>query len=359
MSRIAPTAVPFPARLLALAAALLLASPAAAQTVRGVVVEADGDPVPGMLVRLEDAQGARHDAALSDSAGGFTLRARGAGTYRLRAERVGFRATLSDAIALAAGETVERRLTAAVERITLPVVTAEVRRRPCSVRPRNGEAAATVWEEARKALESADVGSRRRAFAYRLRMHTRELTVPDLVASNERVQESGGFSSTPFVATPVERLVEHGYVEDEGDSILYHAPDAGTLLSDAFLDHHCFSLTEGGGANAGLVGLEFAPLRGRRMADVQGTLWLDRASGRLSHIEYRYTGLNYRGGEHALGGRIVYEQLPGGAWIVRRWYIRMPLLVQEPPGALGDRPDPRIISILERGGEVVAVRPGG
>ncbi|HWK90093.1 MAG TPA: carboxypeptidase-like regulatory domain-containing protein, partial [Longimicrobium sp.] len=348
-----------PARLLAAAAALLLASaPAAAQTVRGQVVEADGNPVSGMLVGLVDAAGVRHDAALSDSAGAFTVRARGAGSYRLRAERVGFMTTVSGPITLGAGETVERRMTANIERIMLPPVTAHVGRRACTVRPRNGEAAATVWEEARKALASAALASERQAFAYRLRMHTRRLTM-DGVPGEEQVQVTAGFNSAPFVATPVERLVEHGYVEDQGDSILYHAPDANTLLSDAFLDHHCFSLTEGTGPNAGLVGLEFSPLRGRRMADVQGTLWLNRGTGLLSHIEYHYTGLPYRGAGASLGGRIVYERLPRGAWIVRRWYIRMPLLMLDPPNFKGDRPQPRVHALYERGGEVLDVRPVG
>ncbi|MBW3656407.1 MAG: carboxypeptidase-like regulatory domain-containing protein, partial [Gemmatimonadetes bacterium] len=281
-----------------------------------------------------------------DVAGRFTLRAPGAGSYRLRAERIGFRVTESPALALTAGETRSYRMEGTARAVTLEPVTAGARRR-CEVRPEEGTATAAVWNEARKALEAAELGARR--YDFRVRLFRRTLALPGLAVRDST--SSSGFIHRPF-ATEVERLVAHGYVEYEADSIVYRAPDARTLLSDAFLDHHCFSLREGQGETAGLVGLVFAPLRGRRQPDVRGTLWLDRQTGHLRHVEYTYTQLPFARGHGEIGGRLEFARLADGGWIVNRWAIRMPVLVRR-----DERMDPVVTALIESGGEVLDIRP--
>ena len=101
--------IPFP-RILALLALLLAARPLAAQTVQGELVDAARRPLGGAMVVLLDADGKVRGRVLTDEAGRFTLRAPGAGSYRLRAERIGFQATESPALALAAGETRQYRM---------------------------------------------------------------------------------------------------------------------------------------------------------------------------------------------------------------------------------------------------------
>lgn len=73
---------------------LLVVAPAgiAGQLVRGQVVDSiSGDPVPGTMVFLSDADGKEAERTVSDARGHFLLRAPMAGNYRLIAARTGYR----------------------------------------------------------------------------------------------------------------------------------------------------------------------------------------------------------------------------------------------------------------------------
>jgi hypothetical protein len=329
-----------------------MAAPSAAQTVAGTVVDRwTGAAVPGAVVALLDTAGGRHDATVSDAQGRYTVRASSPGAFRVRAERVGYSTGSSPVLALAAGEQATQPLSLVPSAVTLDAVVARGVRRPCTVRPENGAQAAIVWDEARKALEAAELAMQRQAYHFRLRRFRRVLSGPRLTVRDSSSAVETEFSERSFRSPPGDRLVTHGYVEPDGDSLAFHAPDAPTLLSDAFLDHHCFSFREGRGANAGLVGLDFAPLRGRRVAEVRGTLWLDGKTGHLRFVEYTYTNLPYERRGTPLGGRIEFAQVAGGGWIVNRWTMRMPGMVVRPRGL-----KPVVIGLVEMGGEVVDVR---
>jgi hypothetical protein len=345
MPRIRPDALP-----LVLALAL---APAAlpGQTVRGAVVHAQtGEAVAGAVVGLVDAGGTRRGAVLSDAQGRYTVRAPSPGTYRVRAERVGYAAGWSPLMNLAAGEEVTQPLSVAPSTVQLEAVVARGVPRRCTIRPENGEQAAVVWNEARKALESAELGASRR-YGFNVRLFRRTLALPGMTVTDSSSWTESAYTRTPF-ATQIERLVKHGYVENEGDSIVFRAPDAPTLLSDAFLDHHCFSLRIGSGHNAGLVGLAFAPLRSRTRPDVRGTLWLTRDTGRLRYLEYSYTRPPYRRTRFDVGGRLDFAQMDDGGWIVSRWSIRMPVL-----GKKYMEMHPVVTALVESGGEVLDIGP--
>jgi hypothetical protein len=95
------------------------------------------------------------------------------------------------------------------------------------------------------------------------------------------------------------------------------------LLSDAFLDGHCFELTEHE-SRPELIGLAFRPLSRSRQADIQGVLWLDRPSSELRYLEFSYTNLPYLVESPFIGGRVEFDRLQDGPWIVRSWRIRVP-----------------------------------
>jgi hypothetical protein len=333
--------------LLLFAAILLGAVPAAAQSVRGRVVEpGTGQPVPGAVVMLLDAQGARVTATLTDAQGGFAVQAGAPGTYSLRAERVGY-AAASSALTLAADQTVEQSLVMEPRQVMLEPLLVTATERECTIRPQ--AKAAVAWEELRKALDAAAVAEQRRSHAFRKRYWNNERSLVRRRRVSSQTWTTPDFSTEPFHATPVDRLAEHGYVEGgvQGDSLVFHAPDARTLLSDAFLDHHCFRLRERGRS----VGLEFAPTADRTLPDVRGILWMDRRTARLRKLEYTYVNLPYANPADALGGELEFEQLPDGAWIVRRWMVVMPRLRITEDGRT------YIPSLVEQGGQVVDIRP--
>jgi hypothetical protein len=72
------------------------------------------------------------------------------------------------------------------------------------------------------------------------------------------------------------------------------------------------------------VGLGFEPVKGRKVPEIKGTLWVDRASAELRTLTYEYVNVPSAVRAEGLGGRLEFQRLPGGSWIIRDWYIRMP-----------------------------------
>jgi hypothetical protein len=326
------SAVPVPAPP-ALAAALLVvtllaaAAPVAAQTVSGAVLEQDsGDPVPGAIVALMADGSVVHASTLTDGEGRYFLRARGPGRFTVRVQRIGFRDMATPAFELAGGAMVEQHVLVAPEAIVLEAITARSRSR-CVTRPADGAAVATLWEEARKSLHVTALGRER--YRFRLERYTRRLALEDLrVIQEHRSYRSGQAGSSPLVSMPAEHLLTRGFIEETDSATMYFAPDAHVLLSDGFLDAYCFRLAPERPAGDGLIGLSFEPVSRRGPPAIQGTLWLDRATFELRHLEYRYTRVVLpEGPVDRLGGRVEFEALPNGIRIVRSFWIRMPISV--------------------------------
>jgi hypothetical protein len=141
------------------------------------------------------------------------------------------------------------------------------------------------------------------------------------------------YTPTPFVAATPEMLATTGFVEELATGgAQYYAPDATVLLSDPFLNTHCFRLRTREDEGVRLLGLEFEPIQGRDNAEVRGVLWLEEATARLRSIEYRYVNHPLRLPDSEAGGELAFTELPNGTWIVREWRIRMPNLLQELDG---------------------------
>jgi hypothetical protein len=137
----------------------------------------------------------------------------------------------------------------------------------------------------------------------------------------------------------------------------YFAPDAQALLSDPFLDTHCFRLIEGGPDRAGLVGLAFEPTgQNERVSDISGTLWIDRASVELRWLEYTYENLEPEVRPGDATGRVEFLRMPEGTWIVTEWWIRMPLVQVDIGGRLPVR---QITGFRQSGGRVLEVVEAG
>src|SRR5205807_1859715 len=99
------------------------APPLAAQSLRVELVAAGSSaPVVGGILSLLDAQGARVSTALTGDGGMATLTAPSAGTYRVRAERIGFESFTSDTVTVLAGVR-PLRIEMPARRVTLAGVT--------------------------------------------------------------------------------------------------------------------------------------------------------------------------------------------------------------------------------------------
>ena len=333
-----------------LGAGILVATPLGAQGIAGTLVQTEtGAPIEGASVVLLNRSGDQVDWRLTDASGRFGFPRIQAGTYLLRADRIGHASVLSDSIMVEPGVTTVYRLETPVEAILLAGIDVTSSSR-CELRPGRGAATAAVWEEARNALEATSRTTDLGVYRYVIRHYERELDDRGREVKSEQSRIQRGVMANPFLSLNVEILLERGFMHSDGDGFVYYAPDADVLLSDRFLDSHCMSLTEGEGEAEGLLGLSFEPTENRGVPDISGVLWVDPEDAELQWLDYRYEFLNVPNSDR-LGGKIQFYGLPNGTWIVREWYIRMPLL----EATLGIDQQTRLIGLREQGSLVLSV----
>ncbi len=346
---------------LLLCGAALAPTPARAQSVLGRFVDAAKDaPIPGAVVTLKDSTGADVASTLTDEQGRFLLRAPSAGRYSLRAERIGFQSTTTALLSLASDATREIRLESSEQAVELEGVVATGERR-CTVRPESALRTAALWEEARKALEAARLAERKRMLRYDVVEYQRELDPHKLAVRTEERARHSDYARHPFGAKlSAAELSRGGYIQQRGGTTYYYAPDPDVLLSDEFLGDHCFRVQTGDT----LVGLAFEPVGGRKVPEIEGTMWLEPHSAELRTVEYRYTRLPYSVPGDEIGGRIQVERLSSGLHIISRWRIRMPVVeLSNPresrlPGGHFGFQRAELTGIHETGGEVAGVTAG-
>lgn len=362
--------------LIALVAALLsclVLAPASqslgAQVVRGSVVDsATSRPIDDFTVQLIDAAGVSVAATLAQAGGRFALHAPAAGMYRLRVLRIGFRRTDTPAFAIGKGETVERLVAMPQVSVALTSIRVVGDQR-CEDMPDGGEAIATVWDEARKAVQAVQLTGSEQRLHMKVREYTRNLSLRDGDVTDEKSGEREGLSANPYQSPDAASLARDGYVQRRPDGTWYYAPDARALLSDAFVATHCFRLREDAVSGDSLIGIAFEPVRRRPPPDIRGVLYVDRRSAELRELRYTYTSLPAVAEERDFGGRVAFQRVPGGGWIIREWLVRGPLFtvrqradfstsrlpahgVATEAGAL----DSTLTGVHEGGGEVLAAR---
>jgi len=358
-------------RPLGLAAVLLVLplSAAAAQTVRGVVLDAaSGAPVAAAFVLLvpeaaEDVPAdSAVDGAVTDSLGRFVLAPRAPGRYRLRVDRIGYRSHLGEPFELAPLESLDQEVRALFQPIDL--LSLELPRGRCVVDPRGSDVMGQVWEEARKALAAAVWAERRAAFRFTIRTYERTLEPRrDVVREETSRERSGVRSSSPYISLPAGDLAENGYARIEDGGLRYYAPDAQALVSDHFLKNHCFDLTWGDRiGQPGWVGLAFRPARGGPdVADVKGVIWVDVTSAELRRVDLEYVDLPEPMSGYSAEAQVEFGRAPTGAWIIPRWWIRTPVLgyVEDRSGGGGAGAPRMVTSGRGQVGLVARMETGG
>ena len=302
----------------------LSAPPLAAQSVE-LQLREEGSrvPVAGAIVRLLGDRGVAAQG-LTNELGRIVLRAAAPGSYRIKVDRIGWSGFITAPVALAAGAVYQRELLMEARRVELPALEVRGRSR-CDREGQGGPLAAALWDEIGKALTANLVTQRQGAVRLHVRGFIREVDQRGRPL-REWVAASTLMRGQPFISLPPGALAEIGFVQQEShDSVTYAAPDAALLLSDEFVGTHCFRAVQG---KEGLLGLAFEPTAGRKVADVKGTLWVDRATSELRHLDYVYTGLPGILARADLGGRVEFRRLPAGTWIVSYWHVRTPTLTE-------------------------------
>ncbi|MBC7789112.1 MAG: carboxypeptidase regulatory-like domain-containing protein [Anaerolineae bacterium] len=335
-----------------------------AQRVRGGVWDEGGAGIPGVVVGL--LSGTKQvTEVLTDDLGHFELVVPAHGTYSLRTMRVGFKSTTSAPFDVAAGETVERRLTASsiASRLTDVVVSAN-RGKCMGGGLGEGSEVAKLWDEAKIVLYATSLTQDKRAFETKITQHERGLDKRGVRVEWEKTwDEWAAVSENAFASIPADDLSRHGYVHRDSINTaeyIYYAPDAHILLSETFIADHCFRVQRSAAGKDTLIGLAFEPVKGRKLPDVKGVLWLDPRSAKLLYLDFLYTELVRKIPRDKFGGRISFSQLPSGAWFVDKWVIKMPILVQTRlPGRDSTVPGGALVSEARIGQVFVGVRERG
>ncbi len=350
------------------AACLLLAGlvwPAGgvAQSIVGTVTEGDtGRPVTGAMVRLLSGDRPTGVRFLTAADGAYRLVPPEPGTYWLRVERIGFSGSRIGPVEVGPGRTVRRDLPVATAPVRLEGLDVSADRRRCSLDDGAGDATQVVWDEARKALAAATWTEREVGLRFLLDQTVRRLDPRGRTVTDESRQEMRVVGGNSVRSLPPADLVAGGYVREDGGFVYYYGPDAEVLLSDPFLETHCFRLVEGPSEEPHLLGLAFEPVPDRDTTDIEGVVLLDRATARLDRVEFRYTGLATSLGRDQARGTVRFLELADGRWVVRDWAIRAPVLVLERSVGAGGRlvERPAVGAVQEFGAAIQTVTgPGG
>ena len=343
---------------------VLVPAAAAAQSIRGTVLNSAGSPVSGVVVLMLDDRDSVSARALTNESGEYRVSASAAGGYRLRTMRIGFRAWTSERLALTLGQDAVKALT--LSEVLVSLDTVRVADRGACQTPKDSAAATfALWEQARTALTATQLTAGSRGIEATLLTYQRTLE-----PNRERVVSHtsslvSGLTRGLWASPTADSLRRGGYIVTSplDGSTTYLAPDLRVLLSNHFVEDHCFRLVDS--RDPTRIGIEFEPNRDRRnVPGIRGTLWLDRKSAQLRRMEFRYANATREQQFGNAGGNMEFAPAKNGAWVISSWNIRMPVLVQRQArmsamgGSSATTAELRVESIKLEGGEVALVMRG-
>ena len=299
------------------------ASLAVAQGVHGSITDrTSGQSIAGVLIQVFDSSGVRRGAALTDSAGRYLVPLiRGA--WALRFERVGY-------------EPVRRQITINDNlwqdvALTLVPRALAIQKLEVTTKPRCGDpgqspgALHELWTEVKKGLEAVDWAIKND----RRNVHLTEVRTIDLSSdlsprySTATTAQVRARSVVPFDVIAPESAAVHGFARIYRDSSVWYGPDAGVLLSQAFLDTHCFSIVR----LKNRLGLGFRPVTDPLSTiDIRGVVWLDSTATNLQSTDFSYSSRDMRMPVDSAKGHVAFALNRRGELTVKNWELRIPHL---------------------------------
>ena len=314
-----------------------------------------GSPVSRGFVVLLTIDGEEVARSPTTSDGSFSLLAPTEGIYRLRSERIGYRAWESNSITISSGS--DNRHIISVTSLPTQLSTVVILGENRCGDMRGDSQFATIWEEARKALSAASWTGRQ---GYDTPIHRYELirSKRNNRILSERFWNETAISLQPFVAVDPTVLLKYGFIEYTDGNYQYYGPDANVLLHDSFHGQHCFRFTEDRVDGRRLIGLEFEPHPDQTLSDIAGTLWLDAETSELRSLEWRYVNPPFKIEDESFGGSLTFTPLPSGEWIISEWRIRVPSYGKHQPSvddrlfAIGADPSSLVVEDYLGPGEV-------
>jgi hypothetical protein len=325
------------------------------QTVQGVTTMQNDQAVPGVVVMLVDSLSKIAGRSLTTEQGEFRITAPRPGTYRLRTLRIGFRPVLSETFVLAAGAVEARR----VSLVGVPIQLEQMRivdRSECRAFTDSGATVFSLWEQVRGALVATQLTAEARSVAATTVTLDQVRDPGSDRVTTQRANLTSGYVSRPWRTIPPDSLHRMGYVATRRDgSVDYNAPGLDMLVSNVFVEDHCFRAVDDRSTKQIGIAFEPTPERKRGVAEIRGTLWVDRGTSELKRLEFRYVNVS-KDQEQFARGELGFVRLRDGGWAVDSWRIRMPVLEQVViPGHGAEQ---RVTAIQVAGGELAIARRG-
>lgn len=308
-----------------LAAAFIVAGTrlAAQEVLIDVVELSNGKPILGASVSLVDDNGFSLSGNFSDQGGQTVLRAPTLGKYVVRADKVGYD-TWSSVVLYVTGKPIHLRIGMSPSRNPPQVIMRN--ETACQLLTQPGTPAGDLWAEMRKALTASAVTEAQGLVPLDVDLYERALD-RDFAIVSESTEQRQRLTRRPATGISWDQLDSTRRAAVVGGDV-YRAPDAATLVSDQFVKSHCFAAIRGYGQETGLTGLEFKPARVGSQPELTGVIWLDPKANALRYLNFDYVNLPIPLRIARTTGRVDFQRLPGGQWIVPRWYIRMPRVAQ-------------------------------
>ncbi|HTE43997.1 MAG TPA: carboxypeptidase regulatory-like domain-containing protein, partial [Gemmatimonadaceae bacterium] len=222
----------------------------------------------------------------------------------------------------------------------------------------SGAATYAVWEQVRTALTAVQLTGVGRNIAATTVAYERTLDSDGRRVRQQSSSIRSEYVTQPWLAVSPDSLHRGGYVVvDRDNATTYYAPGLDALLSNIFIEDHCFRLTADRG-DPNRIGIAFEPNSDRkRVPELRGTLWLDRATSELRSMSFRYANIPSAQEEQA-GGEMEFARMSNGAWAISRWNIRMPVVEQRMRSQAFGGSDARVLEVRVSGGELALARRG-
>ncbi|MHB1328482.1 MAG: carboxypeptidase regulatory-like domain-containing protein [Gemmatimonadales bacterium] len=316
----------------------------AAQAVRVRATEG-GRAVAGALISVSDGD-ATVARTLTDEGGRALLPLPRAGRFALRADRIGYAGITGIVFEVRGTDTASVAVEMPGDRVLLPEISVAAGSSTCRLDREESSQLSLLWAEVTKVLQRTEVTRTSLEPLLEITRFERDLN-PELQIRAERSTRQQTRAARPFMSVEPARLIEDGFVVKQDAATWFYGPDAPLLLSNEFMETHCFRAVPSKTPGDGLIGLGFEPTRGRRVPEITGVLWLHRESAELRLLEFQFVEFKGRTGHE--GGRVEFARLPGGGWIVSDWVIRMPVLVETRGNAPFGGIDP-VVGFRETGG---------
>jgi hypothetical protein len=345
--------------LIAVTAVLAAAMPLDAQQLRGVVSDASGAPVPGVLLQLLDSASRVVAQGLSGDHGAYRLRAPVSGAFVVRSLRIGFRPTFSEPLRLDAASDLAYDVTLTGIAIHLDTVRVSGRA-TCRIAQDTALQSFRALEQARSAIIATSLPDASARWSVTSVLFERIFDTTSVRPVRQRHEWWSGVVKEPWKSVPSDSLHSNGYIVGAGDSVVYRAPGLDALASDDFLEDHCFRLAAS--ANPAEIGIAFEPSPARRKTpEISGTLWLDRTTAQLQRLTYGYVNAPLRAQERSARGELHFARVSNGGWVITRWSVHMPSLELSRPWRLTKQrlakapPELVVSGYREVGGELMSV----